>query len=109
VPFRREVDDGQSSERKAQAGGFVKEDARIIRPAMDQRISHATQEFDGLMAGLFSKPEPRYAAHGNSLPLPEAAKNDPLGFSFSSKIRAELACSKPASRLRNIGVIIIER
>jgi len=43
-----------------------------------------------------------------SMRWPEADKNGPLRVSFS-KIRAELACSKPASRLRNIGVIIIER
>jgi hypothetical protein len=108
VSFRREVDDGKPSEGKAQSGIFIKKDAGIVRPAMGQRISHATQEFGGLMACLFSKPEPRYAAHGNGLHLPEADKNHPFRISFSSRIRAEPACSKPTFRLRDIGVIIID-
>ena len=68
MPFCREVDDGKPSEGKSQAGVFVKEDAGIVRPAMGQRVSHATQEFGGLAACLFLKPEPRYTAHGNGLP-----------------------------------------
>src|SRR5437868_1801485 len=109
MPFCREVDDGKSSERKAQASIFIKEDAGVVRPTMGQCVSHATQEFGGLMACLFSKPEPSYAAHGNSLPLPEAGKTHPLKISFSSRIRTEPAGSKPKTRLRDIGVIIIER
>src|SRR6266571_5520865 len=109
MPFCREVDDGKSSEGKAQAGVFIKEDAGIVRSTMGQCVSHATQEFGGLMAYLFAKPEHSYAAHGNGLPLPEADKNHPLKISFSSRIRAEPAGSKPKTRLRDIGVIIIER
>jgi hypothetical protein len=75
---------------------------------MGQRVSHVAQKFDGLKAGLFSKPEPRYSAHGNGLPLPEPGKNHPLGFSFSSRIRAQHAGSKPKTRLSDIGVIIID-
>src|ERR1044071_7946914 len=108
MPFSREVDDGKSSEGKAQSGIFIKEDTGIVRPTMGQRVSHATQEFGGLMACLFSKPEPRYAAHGNGLPLLEASKSHPLGISFSSRIWAEPACSKPKTGLRDIGVIIID-
>src|ERR1044071_8006798 len=108
MSFSREVDDGKSSEGKTQAGFLIEEDARIVRPTMGQRVSHATQECGGLMACLFPKPEPRYAAHGNGLPLLEASRSHPLGISFSSRIRAEPACSKPKTGLRDIGVIIID-
>ena len=108
MSFRCEVDDGKSSEGEAQSGIFIEEDAGIVRSAMGQGVSHTTQEFGGLMACLFSQPKPRYAAHGNGLPSPEAGKNHPFGISLSSRIRTEPACSNPRSKLRDIGVIIID-
>src|ERR1043166_2331100 len=108
MPFRCEVDDGKSSEGKTQSRILIEEDAGIVRTTMSQCVSHATQDFGGFTACLFSQPESHYAAHGNGLPLPEAGRNHPSGISFSSRIRAEHACSKPTSRWRDIGVIIIE-
>src|SRR6185312_15746975 len=63
MPFSRKIDDGKSSEGKAQTCAAIVESAGVVRSPMGQRVSHPVEEFNRVFSKRFFKPESGYSTH----------------------------------------------